>query len=153
MTGIQILKWIGIYKPEIVCEDSPFICVPKPKKAKKKKTKKPATAVYGGQTFVETNDGHMKAGLRDGYMYEKEVTYADELAIDEFNENRGKKAKMTVEKYTELKTWWAKGHSAASAAIELAKIKPRDGYGYGERTLDDYWTVYFKVHPYRKSHE
>lgn len=151
---IRILKYIGLYDPGVHCTSPPFVCVSTDDKGKKKNESVTYSnnVHYGGQPFIEGKDGEfVKANIHDGFTFDKEVTKIDLEFIDTYNENPLNRVKINIDKYTELKIWWAKAYSAKGASKKLAKSKPRNGWGYGERTLDNYWGVFNKVHSYWKN--
>ncbi len=49
-------------------------------------------------------------------------------------------AKFDAAKYAELKTYWAKGYSAAKTATTLKGKR-----GFGQRTVEKYWSVFNSI--------
>jgi hypothetical protein len=146
----SILKRLGLYNPDRYCTVSPFAKVEEKEVRSKKPSVHVEQKIYGGQAFVPSEDGEVRKNFKGNYIYDKEVTDVDEFFFNEYNdlavvENRNQ---LAWDKYCEVKTMWAKDYSAAMAADSYKNSKPRNGYGYGERTLDNYWSVFNKAHSF-----
>lgn len=151
MNTYNILKILGLYNAEKHCTPSPFACIPK-EVSPKKASVAPVVeqSIYGGIAFVEAEDGlQVRKDMKGHYLFDKESTDVDRHFFEEYNKTARKP--LSWDKYTEIKVFWAKGYSAMTAAEEFESIKPRNGYGYGERTLDNYWSVFNKVHSYHQT--